>query len=133
MFDLDGFTDDAFDGFGMRATFEVREEEAGEIGVESFVSGNELVLVKSDESKSVTGQADYERTGQHTEKVNPGMRPRFLSQKMEAKDPEKKIPSTAAKATRRSPKTEASSEIHLSAQSAFFLMQGTGEKWKERR
>jgi hypothetical protein len=30
------------------------------------------------------------------------MRPRFLSQKMEQKEPEKKIPSTAAKAISRS-------------------------------
>jgi hypothetical protein len=58
------------------------------------------------------------------EKVSPGMRPRFLSQKMEANDPEKKIPSTAAKAMRRSAKVERVSVIHLSAQSAFFLMQG---------
>jgi hypothetical protein len=32
------------------------------------------------------------------------MRPRFLSQKMEQKEPEKKMPSTAAKAMRRSAK-----------------------------
>ena len=32
------------------------------------------------------------------------MSPRFFSQKMLAKDPEKKMPSTAAKATRRSAK-----------------------------
>ena len=32
------------------------------------------------------------------EKVNPGMRPLFFNQKMEQKEPEKKIPSTAAKA-----------------------------------
>ncbi|TRY55965.1 hypothetical protein DNTS_011346, partial [Danionella cerebrum] len=38
------------------------------------------------------------------ENVSPGMSPRFLSQKIEAKDPEKKMPSTAAKATTRSPK-----------------------------
>jgi hypothetical protein len=43
---------------------------------------------------------------------------------MEANDPEKKIPSTAAKAMRRSAKVERVSVIHLSAQSAFFLMQG---------
>lgn len=43
---------------------------------------------------------------------------------MEAKEPEKKMPSTAAKATRRSAK-EPLDEIHLKAQSAFFLMQGT--------
>lgn len=38
------------------------------------------------------------------EKVSPGMSPLFFSQKIEAKDPEKKIPSTAAKATTLSPK-----------------------------
>ena len=32
----------------------------------------------------------------------PGMSPLFLSQKMAAKEPEKKIPSTAAKAITRS-------------------------------
>ena len=36
-------------------------------------------------------------------KVRPGIRPRFLSQNIAAKLPEKKIPSTAAKATTRSP------------------------------
>jgi len=33
------------------------------------------------------------------EKVRPGISPLFLSQKIEQKLPEKKIPSTAAKAT----------------------------------
>jgi len=33
------------------------------------------------------------------EKVSPGMRDLFLSQKIAQNDPEKKIPSTAAKAT----------------------------------
>jgi len=37
------------------------------------------------------------------EKVRPGMSPLFFSQKMAAKDPEKKMPSTAANATTRSP------------------------------
>lgn len=37
------------------------------------------------------------------EKVSPGMSPLFFNQKIAAKDPEKKIPSTAAKATTRSP------------------------------
>ena len=37
------------------------------------------------------------------EKVSPGIFPRFFSQKMAAKEPEKKIPSTAAKATILSP------------------------------
>ena len=57
------------------------------------------------------------------EKVRPGISPRFLSQKMEQNDPEKKMPSTAAKATRRSAK-EASSPIHRRAQSAFFFTAG---------
>jgi len=33
------------------------------------------------------------------ENVSPGIKDRFLSQKMAQNDPEKKIPSTAAKAT----------------------------------
>ena len=36
------------------------------------------------------------------ENVNPGIKPRFLSQKIDANDPEKKMPSTAAKAIIRS-------------------------------
>lgn len=44
---------------------------------------------------------------------------------MEAKDPEKKMPSTAAKATSRWAKVEDWSWIHLMAQSAFLRMQGT--------
>ncbi|TDL13835.1 hypothetical protein BD410DRAFT_698737, partial [Rickenella mellea] len=35
-------------------------------------------------------------------KVKPGIRPRFFSQKIEANEPEKKMPSTAANATMRS-------------------------------
>lgn len=40
------------------------------------------------------------------EKVSPGINPLFFSQKIDAKEPEKKIPSTAAKATTRSPVRE---------------------------
>ena len=58
------------------------------------------------------------------ENVSPGMRPLFLSQKIEANDPEKKIPSTAAKAINRSAKVDCLSVIHFKAQSAFFLIQG---------
>jgi hypothetical protein len=36
------------------------------------------------------------------EKVSPCIRPRFLSQKIEQKEPEKKMPSTHAQATSRS-------------------------------
>lgn len=46
------------------------------------------------------------------EKHRPGIRPLFLSQKMAQNDPEKKMPSTAAKATMRSAKG-ASAPIHL--------------------
>jgi hypothetical protein len=56
--------------------------------------------------------------------TKPGMRFLFFNQKIEQKDPEKKIPSTAAKATSLSPKLF-SSLIHFNAQSAFFLTQGT--------
>ena len=58
------------------------------------------------------------------EKVSPGISPRFLSQKMAQKEPEKKMPSTTAKATSRSAKRR-DSVIHRSAQSAFFRTQGT--------
>ncbi|KAF9074128.1 hypothetical protein BDP27DRAFT_1317345, partial [Rhodocollybia butyracea] len=49
---------------------------------------------------------------------NPGINPRFFIQNIELKAPKKKIPSTAAKATSRSPKTESSStsqylHVHL--------------------
>ena len=57
-------------------------------------------------------------------KHKPGISPLFLSQKIEQKDPEKKIPSTAANAITLVPKEEDSSLIHLMAQSAFFLTEG---------
>ena len=38
--------------------------------------------------------------------ARPGISPLFFSQKMDAKEPEKKMPSTAAKATIRSPEAE---------------------------
>jgi hypothetical protein len=53
------------------------------------------------------------------------MRPRFLSQKIEAKDPEKKMPSTAANAMSRSAKVVRWSEIHLRAHWAFLWIAGT--------
>jgi hypothetical protein len=59
------------------------------------------------------------------EKVRPGMRPRFLSQKMAAKDPEKNIPSTQAKARILVAKLAFWFSIHLIVQSAFLVMQGT--------
>uniref|UniRef100_A0AAG5D4I2 Uncharacterized protein n=1 Tax=Anopheles atroparvus TaxID=41427 RepID=A0AAG5D4I2_ANOAO len=59
------------------------------------------------------------------EKVKPGIRPRFFSQKMAAKLPLKKMPSTAANATTRSPKLAFLLEIQFSAQSAFFFTHGS--------
>ena len=56
------------------------------------------------------------------EKVNPGNKPLFFNQKIEQNAPEKKIPSTAAKAINRSAKE--SDSIHFKAQSAFFLIAG---------
>jgi hypothetical protein len=46
------------------------------------------------------------------------MRPLFFNQKIEQKDPEKKIPSIAAKAIKRSAK-QLEAWIHLNAQFAF--------------
>jgi hypothetical protein len=57
-------------------------------------------------------------------KVRPGIRLRFLSQKMEQNEPEKKMPSTAAKATRRSAKVQLSDLIHLSAHCALLCTAG---------
>ena len=55
------------------------------------------------------------------EKDKPGINPLFFNQKIEQNDPEKKIPSTAAKAIKRSAKL--ASSIQRSAHSAFFLTQ----------
>lgn len=57
-------------------------------------------------------------------KVRPGMRPLFFNQKIDAKLPEKKIPSTAANATIRSPNEAVSLAIHCKAQSALRLTHG---------
>ena len=53
------------------------------------------------------------------EKVSPGISPLFFNQKIEQNEPEKKIPSTAAKAIILWAKLPFS--IHFKAQSAFFL------------
>eukprot|EP01136_Pigoraptor_vietnamica_P000683 Opistho-1_new@26302 len=63
--------------------------------------------------------------------VNPGIKPRFLSQKIEQKLPLKKIPSTAAKATNRSAKVPFS--IQRKAHSAFLFTAGTvSMAWNKR-
>jgi hypothetical protein len=58
---------------------------------------------------------------QFVRKVNPGIKPRFFNQ-YRTKCSEKKIPSTAAKAIKRS--ANESDSIHFKAQSAFFLIAG---------
>ena len=58
------------------------------------------------------------------EKVSPGISPLFFSQKIAAKEPEKKIPSTAAKAIILSPKPALSGLIQSRAHRAFFMMHG---------
>ena len=59
------------------------------------------------------------------------MSPRFFNQKMEQNEPEKKIPSTAAKAMRRSWKLPW--EIQRNAQSAFRFTQSiVSMAWKRR-
>ena len=60
------------------------------------------------------------------------MRPRFFSQKIAQNEPEKKMPSTTAKATRRSAK-RVDSVIQRSAHSAFFLTHGTVSSALNRR
>jgi hypothetical protein len=85
--------------------------------------GRFLRREKSRQAKSVCMPSSREMSS--LEKVRPGIRPRFLSQKMDANEPLKKIPSTAAKAIRRVAKVEFLSEIHRRAQSAFLRMQGT--------
>jgi hypothetical protein len=59
-------------------------------------------------------------------KVKPGISPRFLTQKIAQKDPEKKIPSIAANAIRRSAK-HSDELIHLKAQLAFSATLGIFE------
>ena len=57
------------------------------------------------------------------EKVNPGIKPRFLSQKIAANDPEKKMPSTDAKAITLS--AYDALLIQFKAHFAFFFTAGT--------
>lgn len=58
------------------------------------------------------------------EKQRPGIKPRFLSQKIEQKEPEKKIPSTAAKATRRSAKVALRLSVQRKAHCALCITAG---------
>jgi len=58
-------------------------------------------------------------------KHKPGIRPRFFSQKIAQKEPEKKMPSTAANAIMRSAKLADVASHHLRAHCAFRLTHGT--------
>ena len=58
------------------------------------------------------------------ENVNPGINPLFFSQKILAKLPEKKIPSTAENAMSLIAKLERRSAIQRSAHSAFLRTHG---------
>lgn len=78
---------------------------------------------KSRHAKSVCSPSSLEINS--FENDNPGINPLFLSQKIEAKDPEKKMPSTQAKATNLSANVVRLSSIHRRAHNAFFWMQGT--------
>jgi hypothetical protein len=52
LLDRDRLADDALDRVGVRSAFEVREEEAGKVGVETLVARDELVLRASVPSRS---------------------------------------------------------------------------------
>ena len=47
LLDRDRLADDALDRVGVRSAFEVREEQAGKVGVETLVARDELVLQDS--------------------------------------------------------------------------------------
>ena len=57
-------------------------------------------------------------------KASPGMKPRFLNQKIDANESEKKMPLMAANASRCSTNIDPQSKIHKRAQLTFFLTQG---------
>ena len=59
------------------------------------------------------------------ENVKPGIKPRFFNQNIAQNEPEKKIPSTAAKATSLCANEPFFLESHLRAHSPFFLTDGT--------
>ena len=74
--------------------------------------------------------ADREMNSFETE--SPGKRPRFFSQKMQQNEPEKKIPSTHANATRRFKKSSLD-VIHLKAHSPFLRTIGTVSRARKSR
>jgi hypothetical protein len=78
-------------------------------------------LLPNKQQKQTNKQNTKQKNNREINVASPGMSPLFLSQKMAAKEPEKKIPSTAAKAMTRSAKVAFSALIQDNAQSAFFL------------
>ena len=73
---------------------------------------------KSKQAKSVCMSSS--RLMSSFEKVSPGMRPRSLSQKIDANEPEKKMPSTTANATRRSANVASRSEIVVGTSQEYY-------------
>ena len=78
--------------------------------------------LNSRQAKSVCSPSSLEMSSLLN--VSPGIRPRFFNQKIAAKLPEKKIPSTEAKAIILSANEAFLALIHLRAQSAFFFTAG---------
>lgn len=105
LLDLHGVLDDVADRLCGRFVHQVFEHQTGKIAVQALKGAE-----KQDALFTAAGPGDNPWPSvtssllmSSLEKVRPGIRPLFFSQKMEAKDPEKKMPSTAAKATTRSP------------------------------
>mmetsp|Transcript_19152 Transcript_19152/g.57762 ORF Transcript_19152/g.57762 Transcript_19152/m.57762 type:complete len:309 (+) Transcript_19152:200-1126(+) len=84
--------------------------------------GGRSSFEKSRQAKSQCRPSSREMSS--FENVRPGIRPRFFSQKSAQKEPEKKMPSTAAKATSRSAK-DALSPIQRNAHCALRATHGT--------
>ena len=101
---------------------QVREEQAREVGVETFVARDELVGETESRHEAALLEPKDGRERACASATSAADQPTQCQEPV----PEKKMPSTAANATSRSPKVDLSSEIHLSAQSAFFAMHGTG-------
>ena len=83
---------------------------------------DEVEVGKSRQAKSACMPSSWQVS--LFEKASPGMKPHFLNQKIDANEPEKKMPSMATNASRRSANIDPRSEIHVRAQSTFFLTQG---------
>lgn len=114
LLNLHGVLDDVADRLCGRFVHQVFEHQTGEIAVQTLKGAE-----KQDSLFTAAGPQDNpwrcvtsSLLMSSLEKVRPGIRPLFFSQKMEAKDPEKKMPSTAAKATTRSPGRDNSKSQH---------------------